>query len=77
MRLSNAAQAMLNNWRRTGAGAVRACVATALPQRCALCASATGTASLCDACSAAAATALRRAGAARIEVWVVARTLPG
>lgn len=53
MRLSNAAQAMLNNWRRIGAGAVRACVATALPQRCALCASATGTASLCDACSAA------------------------
>ena len=53
MRLSNAANAMLYNWRRACARGARASLAIALPQCCALCACATGTASLCDACAAA------------------------
>lgn len=52
MRLSNAANAMLYNWRCASSRGARASLALALPQRCALCASATGAASLCDACAA-------------------------
>ena len=53
MRLSNAANAMLYNWRSALAGVARSSLAAALPQRCALCACVTGAESLCDACAAA------------------------
>ena len=50
MRLSNSANAALYKWRAAATGGVRAAVAFALPQRCALCACATGDACLCGAC---------------------------
>ncbi len=50
MRLSNSANATLYKWHAAASAGVRAAVAVALPQRCALCACACGEACLCDAC---------------------------
>jgi ComF family protein len=52
MNLSNPREEILNIGRRS-ARAMRAAVAFALPQRCALCACATGDACLCDGCASA------------------------
>ena len=60
MRLSNAANALLNNWWRACTSVARPLVAAALPQRCAMCARATGAADLCEPCAA----ALARSGPA-------------
>jgi len=48
--LSNSANATLYKWHAAASAGVRAAVAVALPQRCALCACACGEACLCDAC---------------------------
>lgn len=50
MRLSNSANATLYKSRAAASAVVRAAVAFALPQRCALCACAAGDACLCGAC---------------------------